>query len=119
MLYEINKDKDKVEEFLNKENIEYESYFSWIDIFSKEEAVVQLKEIHEERYKKLSKKHQKQCIVSLINEIYENDYVIDGELISYIVDEVLEFYEDLERKKKKSKKKKKDKIRHVKVKRIK
>ena len=55
---------------------------------------------------------------SLINEIYRNEYVIDSELISYLVDEVLEFYKDLEKKKKKKSKdkKKKDKIRHVKEK---
>ena len=121
MLYQINnKDEDKLEEFLNKENIEYESYYSWYDNFVKEESEFQLNDINNERYCKLSKKHQKECMESLINEIYRNEYVIDSELISYLVDEVLEFYEDLEKKKKKkSKDKKKDKIRHVKVKRIK
>lgn len=119
MIYEINKDKDKLEEFLNKENIEYESYFSWYDNFVEEEADIQLNEINDERFHKLSKKHQEECKDSLMSAIYKNDYVFDGELISNIVDEVLEFYENKEKKKKKKSKKKKEKIRHVKVKRIK
>ena len=71
-------------------------------------------------FNKLTKKHQEECLESLASNILENDYVIDGELISDITNETLEYYEELEKEEKKKRKKKKDKkIRKIKVRRIK